>query len=934
MEIATLFRHLSILRQCCLIAAVCAGLATAQDTDRDGIPNSTDPFPTVNAVIADPDGNNNLSAGLQSGLIGRWDFETMAVSGTNHSFADIAGGDQPLNCRQLSMSIDNSGMISKGALFDAGNDHLAAPGTLFHNRTAFSTSMWFKIPPGYIQNKAGNIHTVFFACNDALDAYPELIVSIYKGVPGSTTQKITVNRYNGTTLTMTFFGEIPVADYLDDGFWNHLAFVKNGNNSRLFVNGVKIKESNITNPTLTATTAGYISYGKNVPVATDQGHTFRGSMDRIRFYSRNLSDAEVTELYRQDSDRDGFPDIVEKDWGTTYPLSPFYWQSPEQDSDQDGLPDFWERLYGLDPLNTTGINGGTGDGDGDGVTNINEFQNSTSPGKKDTDDDGVSDAIEISQGSDANSAADSGKPPTDPLESVTFRTGGDYATWQMNITGLGPRDFRKLQVTAPKFNDFITVTHKLRKNNSYQIKLTHTGSRPDQPDTWYCWEAQVNGFPTTASFTTSAANTLGIRTTTGLATVINNHWVVDNTSGLLTSHLHSKSINKVSSLTTYLLPVEVVEVSPLTKDEEGNDIAGSQRPSTGRPFTPFVELNPVADRIAHRELKVKIGAAMKGKTVTWTLDAVPDATPATIRGRWNHSTTHPDRFETSAAYGANGFTRLSQESGRTTVADDGFTAIRVNVPPVGFNKVRIRIQIEGVTTLIDLIDMEVPGVVVIDPGHGGTANLTGSNWNNATSPSGVLEKAMALNYGLALRDSLRGIRDTDRLNLRIFMTRNTDTNETGAFRAAKAKDNGADIINIIHFNASDAHTARGTLEVYRTTSNVFPQQDTILSEGIITRMVTAMTPFDAGANHRARVANDTAVASDGNNGNTAAYCPVRTSYIEVEFIDFGAQTTDLGNDAVDILLNTGPNAGAVKTAIANAMRDGILHDLRNHQPQP
>jgi len=532
-------------------------MAQLPDTDRDGIPNSTDPFPTVNAVVADPDGNNNLSAGFQSGLIGRWDFETMAVSGTNYSFADIAGGDQPLNCRQLSMSIDNSGMISKGALFDAGNDHLAAPGTLFHNRTAFSTSMWFKIPPGYIQNKAGNIHTVFFACNGALDAYPELIVSIYKGVPGSTTQKITVSRYNGTTLTITFFGEIPVADYLDDGFWNHLAFVKNGNNSRLFVNGVKIKESNITNPTLTATTAGYISYGKNVPVATDQGHTFRGSMDRIRFYSRNLSDAEVTELYRQDSDRDGFPDIVEKDWGTTYPLSPFYWQSPEQDTDQDGLPDFWERLYGLDPLNTTGINGGTGDGDGDGVTNINEFQNSTSPGKKDTDGDGVSDAIEVSQGSDANSAADSGKPPTDPLESVTFRTGGDYATWQMNITGLGPRDFRKLQVTAPKFNDFITVTHKLRKNNSYQIKLTHTGSRPDQPDTWYCWEAQVNGFPTTASFTTSAANTLGVRTTTGLATVINNHWVVDNTSGLLTTHLHSKSINKVSSLTTYLLPVEV-----------------------------------------------------------------------------------------------------------------------------------------------------------------------------------------------------------------------------------------------------------------------------------------------------------------------------------------------------------------------------------------
>lgn len=383
-----------------------------------------------------------------------------------------------------------------------------------------------------------------------------------------------------------------------------------------------------------------------------------------------------------------------------------------------------------------------------------------------------------------------------------------------------------------------------------------------------------------------------------------------------------------------LLPVEVVELSPKVKDEEGNDIEGSENPSTGRPLTPFVELNPVTDRIAHRELKVRIGESLKGKTVTWTLDAVPDATPATIRGRWNHSTTHPDRFEASATYGANGFTRLSQESGRTTVADDGFTAVRVNVPPVGFNQVRIRIQIEGMDSLIDLIDMEVPGVVVIDPGHGGTANLSGSNWNNATSPSGVMEKAMALDYGLALRDSLRAIRDTNHLNLRVFMTREVDQNITGAERAAVARDNGSDIIHIIHFNASAAHTARGTLEVYRTTNNVFPQQDTILSEGIITRMVAAMTPFDAGANHRARVANDTAVASDANNGNTAAYCPVRTAYIEVEFIDYGAHTTTPDDDLVDILLNTGPNAAAVKTAVADAMRDGILHDLRNHQPQP
>jgi hypothetical protein len=66
-----------------------------------------------------------------------------------------------------------------------------------------------------------------------------------------------------------------------------------------------------------------------------------------------------------------------------------------------------------------------------------------------------------------------------------------------------------------------------------------------------------------------------------------------------------------------------------------------------------------------------------------------------------------------------------------------------------------------------------------------------------------------------------------------------------------------------------------------------------------------------------------------NNGNTSDYHPIRTSYIEVEFIDFGANTAVQTDDLVDILLNTGPNAAAVKTAVVNAIRDGILQDLRD-----
>jgi PKD repeat protein len=58
------------------------------------------------------------------------------------------------------------------------------------------------------------------------------------------------------------------------------------------------------------------------------------------------------------------------------------------DSDEDGLPDEWEILYGLDPNDPDGHNGGQGDPDYDGLTNLEEYGYGLHPRDADTDDDG------------------------------------------------------------------------------------------------------------------------------------------------------------------------------------------------------------------------------------------------------------------------------------------------------------------------------------------------------------------------------------------------------------------------------------------------------------------------------------------------------------------------------------------------------------------
>ena len=59
------------------------------------------------------------------------------------------------------------------------------------------------------------------------------------------------------------------------------------------------------------------------------------------------------------------------------------------------MPDTWEVAAGLDPNDATGDNGATGDLDDDGLTNINEYLYLTEASQADTDSDQINDFLEI-----------------------------------------------------------------------------------------------------------------------------------------------------------------------------------------------------------------------------------------------------------------------------------------------------------------------------------------------------------------------------------------------------------------------------------------------------------------------------------------------------------------------------------------------------------
>jgi N-acetylmuramoyl-L-alanine amidase len=210
------------------------------------------------------------------------------------------------------------------------------------------------------------------------------------------------------------------------------------------------------------------------------------------------------------------------------------------------------------------------------------------------------------------------------------------------------------------------------------------------------------------------------------------------------------------------------------------------------------------------------------------------------------------------------------------------------------------------------------GTVVIDPGHGGTANVGGSDANHAVTSSGVLEKNMTLTMGLLVKQALEAA-GADGHRIDVFMTRSTDVNLGLSARANVARDRGADLFLSIHFNGFNG-TARGVEAIVRSAAdgNVNLAEDTAFAKRVQKAVFDAIKARDAGTKDRGVKQMKLGVLADGALGNTAASHKCRACLLEIEFIDVAA---------VDKLLNTGSTAAEVRGEIAGAIANAILTEL-------
>ncbi len=352
--------------------------------------------------------------------------------------------------------------------------------------------------------------------------------------------------------------------------------------------------------------------------------------------------------------------------------------------------------------------------------------------------------------------------------------------------------------------------------------------------------------------------------------------------------------------------VQFLSMVPLLIGADGITVRGSDRPLMP-PYVNSLIKMPFPSRVAYRDVRVQFQPvqAFRNTPVRWQFKALGGKLRGSLPGGTPILSTPPgSRIP---------FNRLDANA---------TTLVRISLPPIGLNRGQLSVTSIADSRVGSALEMVVPAVVVIDPGHGGSSNLAGSSFNNARSPSGVLEKTLALDYGRNLAQAVSQTFYSRGLPVQVALTRDRDINVTGRNRATLAKNLRADTFVTVHFNGFNGQ-ARGTLQVQRNAAggNVNLAEDNRLANRIVDSVVGAFKRFDPGAKKRNPVVLSTSVSNDKSLGNSAGHHPIRHAYLEMEFID---------NPAVDHLLN-GPYKHQVRSTTVVAMAQAIYDDIVNHR---
>ena len=214
-------------------------------------------------------------------------------------------------------------------------------------------------------------------------------------------------------------------------------------------------------------------------------------------------------------------------------------------------------------------------------------------------------------------------------------------------------------------------------------------------------------------------------------------------------------------------------------------------------------------------------------------------------------------------------------------------------------------------------------IVVLDPGHGGSAPGTVNQWKTE-------EKDVVLDVALRTRDELKRQATQRGVPLRVVMTRDDDSSVGINARAQLAARENAHLFLSIHMNSAESD-ARGVETFYRApeNNNVNLEKDRRFAQLIQDATLQAVESLDSATKDRG-IKPDTlthhkalGVLNDVSLGNTDSGRRCLACLVELEFLDV---------KAVHDLFNSEPQKERTRQTVAAALAGALLKALPRTVP--
>jgi hypothetical protein len=257
------------------------------------------PFLKELALTSDAIGDYpGLSAGLSSNLVGLWHFnETTPYTGTLGEIKDSSGRNRHGYSASGTVTQGPNGRFNRDLVFNTYNVIRAViPNPVVGARSNMTFSLWVKSPPitvdPAIQSNQFQIMTMGGGAGRAW---------FFQSFSGQT-PTFCANTYFGTPTSDYYFGcesgtQFPTAD----NQWHHLVATYNRTGfAKFYLDGKFISQTNISASAnidwdaVTDLTLGEFPY---------QQRQFKGEMDELAVWARELSASEVLHVYRRGANR-------------------------------------------------------------------------------------------------------------------------------------------------------------------------------------------------------------------------------------------------------------------------------------------------------------------------------------------------------------------------------------------------------------------------------------------------------------------------------------------------------------------------------------------------------------------------------------------------------------------------------------------------------